>query len=308
MCSTGKLLPGYPAPTSDSPKTARSLLPLIVSLPTKAFSGNRPQLGNSAMPSTPARPTTCTRYSHRLNGPYHALRRTAFVNNCHLVGTALQLATALHHGQRREAGGPYIYHPIRVTQNLWRLGIREEYILAAALLHDTLEDCDARLDKKMLARFYALDPRTIVTVQTLTKSHPHNADQYYGRIFASTVASLVKLADRADNLATMNGTFTQERARKYIEESKCYIMPLARLRLTGNGHCCSAFEALEHEILILTRKAEQDFRLTNGEAKPPKCHVRKRTDKTQSAGTRYFALAKPRTSASSTPYGSPTAP
>ena len=223
--------------------------------------------------------------------------------------TALHLAIELHHGQPRESGGPYIYHPIRVTLKLWTLGIREEYILAAALLHDVLEDCEECFDKKMLGRFYALDARTVAIVQVLTKGTPHNADQYYGRISTSAVATVIKLADRADNLATMNGAFTEERARKYVAETKRFIMPLTMPKRNRSGQVRTAFEALHSEIRIFTKKAVQDFNLGNCKAKSANCHAPNRTDsKTRSANAPYFALAKPRTSASSTPYGSPTAP
>ena len=173
------------------------------------------------MPSTPAHATICKKFSHRLNGPYHALRRTALVNNWHLVRTALQLATELHHGQPREAGGPYIYHPIRVTMKLWRLCIREEYILAAALLHDVLEDCEERLDKKMLARFYAVDRRAVAIVHLLTKSRPHIAAQYFGRISRCWQASLIKLTDREQ--PRNHEKFTQ--ARDEMLRNRLFVMP-----------------------------------------------------------------------------------
>ncbi len=244
------------------------------------------------MPSTPARTIMCRRCSHQLNVPYHALRLIALVNNWHLVRTALHLAAELHHGQLREAGGPYIYHPIRVTLKLWTRGIHDECILAAALLHDLLEDCEERFDKKMLGRFYALDARTVAIVQVLTKGTPHNADHYYGRIAANSEASLIKLADRADNL-DMNGTFTQARARKYVEETKRYIIPLTMPKRNGSGHFRMAFEALHSEIRILTRKAEQDFNLRDDTTKPVNCHARNRTDsKARNSGAHYSPIAR----------------
>lgn len=210
------------------------------------------------MPSTLTRASASKRCFHRLNGPCHALRRTAFVNNWYLVRAALRLAIELHHGQRREAGGPYIYHPIRVTLKLWTLGIREEYVLAAALLHDVLEDCEERLDKKILGRFYALNPRTVAIVQVLTKGTPHNADQYFGRISTGSEASLIKLADRADNLVTMNAAYSPDRARKYIEETKLYITPLAEASTRANLLRQSAFAALRSEIKLLLHQATRN--------------------------------------------------
>lgn len=59
------------------------------------------------------------------------------------VSRAKQYATLMHSGQKRRDGAPYIEHPIRVFEQLVDLGITDENILCAALLHDTLEDTKA---------------------------------------------------------------------------------------------------------------------------------------------------------------------
>lgn len=261
------------------------------------------------MPHPLARATANQTQRGRLDAPYDAMHGLVLTNKWVLVRTALQLAIRLHDGQRRRSGEPYIHHPLRVALKLWAIGIREEYILAAALLHDVLEDCVVNFDKKTTSQFYALDARVQTIVQLLTKNRTANNGRYFERISISGEASLIKLADRADNLATMNGAFTQKRAQKYVKETRRYIMPLARKRLTESGDFSSAFEALHHEIQFLSRQAEKDFRLGNDNAQRKIFHVCNRRDSTaRNNGARHFPLAKPRTSASSTPYGSPTAP
>lgn len=55
-----------------------------------------------------------------------------------------------HRDQRRrdQARSPYINHPIEVARLLWEVGgIRDEATLAAAILHDTLEDTDTTPDE-----------------------------------------------------------------------------------------------------------------------------------------------------------------
>ncbi|MCC6156142.1 MAG: HD domain-containing protein [Candidatus Hydrogenedentes bacterium] len=211
--------------------------------------------------------------SGRLDGPYDAMHRLVLTNKWVLVRTALQLAITLHNGQMRRSGEPYIHHPLRVALKLWAIGIREEYILAAALLHDVLEDCADKFDKKTTSQFCALDTRLQTIVQLLTKNQTANNGRYFERICINGEASLIKLADRADNLATMNGAFTQKRAQKYVEETRRYIMPLARKRLTESGDFSSAFEALHHEIQFLNRKAEKDFNPGNRNIRPTICNV-----------------------------------
>jgi myo-inositol-1(or 4)-monophosphatase len=60
------------------------------------------------------------------------------------VRTALATATEAHAGQiRNGAGGiPYIEHPVAVADLLAEHGWTDEEVLAAALLHDVVEDSD----------------------------------------------------------------------------------------------------------------------------------------------------------------------
>ena len=65
-----------------------------------------------------------------------------------LVRAALEQARSDHEGQVRNGSGgmPYIEHPIRVAALLDEHGYGEE-VLAAALLHDVVEDSDTTLDE-----------------------------------------------------------------------------------------------------------------------------------------------------------------
>ena len=61
-----------------------------------------------------------------------------------IVNDALDFATKAHTGQTRLSGGPYIDHPITAATYLADLHLDEKTI-AAALLHDVVEDCDIPL-------------------------------------------------------------------------------------------------------------------------------------------------------------------
>jgi guanosine-3',5'-bis(diphosphate) 3'-pyrophosphohydrolase len=65
-----------------------------------------------------------------------------------LVRSALEQARADHAGQTRNGSGgmPYIEHPVTVASRLDELGYRDE-VLAAALLHDVIEDSETTLDE-----------------------------------------------------------------------------------------------------------------------------------------------------------------
>ena len=55
------------------------------------------------------------------------------------LARALETARAAHAGQTRYDGSPYLEHPVRVADLLDREGLAEP-VLAAALLHDAVED------------------------------------------------------------------------------------------------------------------------------------------------------------------------
>jgi (p)ppGpp synthase/HD superfamily hydrolase len=65
-----------------------------------------------------------------------------------LVRNALEQARADHAGQVRNGSGgmPYVEHPVTVAAQLEEHGYREE-VLAAALLHDVVEDSETSLDE-----------------------------------------------------------------------------------------------------------------------------------------------------------------
>ena len=140
---------------------------------------------------------------------------------------ALDLAIACHDGQPRKAGGPFVLHPIRVALNLYAQGVRSESTIMASLLHDTLEDCPDRINMRDIANAPYLGPDVAKTVCLLTKSPGQGPESYYDVIGQHGEASLIKIDDRMDNVATMQGAFTPEKARDYIRETEQFVLPLA---------------------------------------------------------------------------------
>ena len=62
-----------------------------------------------------------------------------------VLNKALDYATKMHDGQKRESGEPYIIHPIAVANILIDLGL-DYSAVSAALLHDCVEDTPATPD------------------------------------------------------------------------------------------------------------------------------------------------------------------
>ena len=75
----------------------------------------------------------------------------AYCNAKHLYQTkrALAFAKEKHNGQFRKLGHsnervPYIYHPLLLTCHALALGLEEDDLLSACLLHDVCEDCGVK--------------------------------------------------------------------------------------------------------------------------------------------------------------------
>ena len=66
-----------------------------------------------------------------------------FLSEFPVTRAALEYATGLHDGQRRQSdGGPFIAHPLEVASLLAATGAEDE-VVAAGVLHDTLEKTTA---------------------------------------------------------------------------------------------------------------------------------------------------------------------
>lgn len=142
-------------------------------------------------------------------------------NNWPNTISAIDMAIFWHHGQKRRSGGDAVTHPARVAYMLYALGVLDDVIIAAALLHDVLEDTTATS-----ADLASVDDEVLLLVQLLTKQVGITDAEYFAQIRSSPKASLIKLADRAHNIATMRGAMTHERMHSYIRETRTYVQPL----------------------------------------------------------------------------------
>ena len=149
---------------------------------------------------------------------------------------ALDFAVAAHAGQRRRSGDPYILHPCRVAQILAEeMEITDPELLAAALLHDTVEDVEEVTVELVAQRF----GRNVAdTVDGCTKIVRFSGDrqsfykQVHRKIFSGAAARLevmlVKLADRLHNLRTLNA-MPRDRRQKISVETLDIYAPMARV-------------------------------------------------------------------------------
>jgi len=147
-----------------------------------------------------------------------------------LIQRAYETAAHLHRDQRRRSGEPYITHPLAVAGLLADLGMGSA-TLAAALLHDTVEDTGYSLD--------ALREDFGEEVAHLVDGVTKLDRVQYGQFSASeTVRKMVvamardirvlviKLADRLHNMRTIQWMPEEKQAKKARETLEIYA-PLA---------------------------------------------------------------------------------
>ena len=165
---------------------------------------------------------------------------------------ALTLALKYHDGQYRDGGEPYIIHPLMVCKTLILLNIEKrleewypdmnihqirhqcDIMYAAAILHDVIEECELTNRGRELVETYNLDEEVWKIVWLLSKppkikkwpwSPVYDPERYFWNILNSWKATIIKIADRANNCSTME-VFEEERKKKYILETIQYIYPL----------------------------------------------------------------------------------
>ena len=172
------------------------------------------------------------------------------MNNICLISKAKQFATEKHKNQvRKFSGEPYVNHPIRVSQLVLKYSKEDNLskMVAAALLHDTVEDTDttyAEIQKEF-------GPAVAVLVKELT-SEPDikesKAEYLSNKMFMmSDQALLIKLADRLDNVTGIKNT-PVEFSQRYIKETKIILESLFCSRTQMSSEHFKLFSEIIKEI------------------------------------------------------------
>ncbi|WP_448004826.1 RelA/SpoT family protein [Agromyces bauzanensis] len=147
-----------------------------------------------------------------------------------LVERAYTVAERAHEGQKRKSGEPYITHPVAVAQILADLGIGPKTV-AAALLHDTVEDTAYTLDQ-VRADFgdeIAMLVDGVTKLDKVKYGDSTQAETVRKMIVAMSKdirVLIIKLADRLHNARTWGFVPAESATRKATETLEIYA-PLA---------------------------------------------------------------------------------
>jgi guanosine-3',5'-bis(diphosphate) 3'-pyrophosphohydrolase len=146
------------------------------------------------------------------------------MNDVSILLKAIHFAADKHRDQRRKDvnASPYINHPIHVAQILSEVGVDDPEILAAAVLHDTVEDTETSLAE--LVREFGDRVARIVSEVTDDKSLS-KADrkrlQIEHALELSEEGALVKIADKISNVADVSNNppsdWDQSRRIEYLD-------------------------------------------------------------------------------------------
>jgi GTP diphosphokinase / guanosine-3',5'-bis(diphosphate) 3'-diphosphatase len=147
---------------------------------------------------------------------------------------ALSFAVTAHQDQKRKSGEVYVSHPLRVAQILIEeMSIRDPETLAAAVLHDTVEDVP-EVTSEVIGEYFGKHVEAIVDGCTKISNFVGDRQTFYKlvhrKIFSGAASRLeimlIKLADRLHNLRTM-GSMPRHKRQKIAEETLDIYAPMA---------------------------------------------------------------------------------
>ncbi len=148
-----------------------------------------------------------------------------------LLEKAISTAIIYHDGQMRNSGEPYVFHVFETACNVVRFGMGATTV-AAALLHDTLEDTTITEDE--IKNEFGIEILQLIEGVTKLgklkyKGHERHVESLRKFFIASAKdlrVVVIKLCDRLHNLSTLEGVRPDKRKRIAMESIEIYA-PLA---------------------------------------------------------------------------------
>ena len=143
---------------------------------------------------------------------------------------SVDYAAEAHKGQKRKRSEiPYIYHPLNLACHALSMGITDDAVIAACMLHDVVEDCGRTLEELPVGD----ETRELVRLLTHGDTTDENRDAvmkaYYDEIAENPKAALVKCIDRCNNLTTMSWGLSRDRIFRMIKETEEYYPTLLKV-------------------------------------------------------------------------------
>jgi (p)ppGpp synthase/HD superfamily hydrolase len=145
-----------------------------------------------------------------------------------LLARARVLAHRAHDGQTRDDGRPYITHPEAVARILAdEMLVTDVRLLAAALLHDVIEDTPVTA-AELEAEVGVAVTRWVVSLTKQPPGKPRDVritEDLDRVVIAGIEAVTVKIADRLHNLRSIRGKNDPARRRRFLDETRRHFVP-----------------------------------------------------------------------------------
>ena len=131
-----------------------------------------------------------------------------------VVDKAYEFAKKKHEGQLDDEGLDAILHPMQ-TANILRQVTGNENIIAAAYLHDTIEDTQT-IYEELVQEFGSNIADLVMEVTHEGSKDDHG---YFFPRLHTKEGIMLKFADRLSNLSRM-GAWDEKRRKQYLDRSK----------------------------------------------------------------------------------------
>jgi GTP pyrophosphokinase len=189
-----------------------------------------------------------------------------------LIERAYQFSAAAHRGQKRLSGDDYVSHSVSVAQILVEHNL-DSVTVAAALLHDVVEDADVTLEE-VREVFGAevggiVDGLTKISSLTFRSSEEEQVENYRKLLLSiarDARVIIVKLADRLHNMRTLEHLSKDAQRRIALETREIYASLAHRFGMAGikvelEDLAFKFLEPIEHKALaakIQSKRVERE--------------------------------------------------
>ena len=143
---------------------------------------------------------------------------------------AMDFARQHHTGVRKDGVTPEFYHQLGIMHYLRTMEMHLDFpaaTLSAAALHDIHEDYNISLEL-IRSRFGEDVARAVFLLSKIRDGQKIDAAAYFRGIAMDRIASVVKGADRINNLQSMLGVFSDKKQIEYVDEAKTYFVPMLK--------------------------------------------------------------------------------
>ena len=215
-------------------------------------------------------------YEDLVKGSYQILNK----EEKKIIKDSLIIAYNAHEGQLRKSGEPYIYHPLGVAKIVaHNIGLDSDSI-AAALLHDVVEDTKLTIKdiNKAVGKNIGkiVDGLTKISILRKNKDYSVQAENYRRMLLTlhnDIRVILIKIADRLHNMRTVE--YLDEIKKEKIASESLYI-----------------YAPLAHRVGLFNLKNElEDLSLKTIEPKTYKT-IKSKFDKSQDNQEKYIESFK----------------